>query len=626
MKNFITKNKITIAIVILIAISLFLRTYHLADWLHFQLDQSRDSFLIKDVVQRGIAELPLLGPRAGGSFLRLGPAYYYIMYLFVLVSQNFHPIVFALPEIIGSIAFVPIFYLLARRIFNPKWSLILTLLAVTSTFLTTYDRFSWNPNFLPLFSALTIYPWLRYFEAKREEKYKTALQWIALTALAVGIFIQLHFVAFVALPIILFLTATIFWLRSKFFEPALAKKYLKNIVKEIIVFLAIFVFTQTPVILNEYLSKGINTKELFSTVAKKEEKDQSHKLSEKIIQNLWVYPKGYFITTTGIQGVDFPVWQKKPSWDIVCDYKCRASLSVTAAAAVIFLLVAISFLATLIRKTRLTLKIKEKSSRTSKIVGEWEFLILLTVWILVPWWAFYSLSFSLRPRFFLFSVVPFWIITGLFFREIFRNALGKKIVMLLPIAILVSNALNTYARFDTARSASLEDRGHYPKDQILFQDESYPVTLNQEETIAQWIKEESLKSNPENYIFLWAPSFYYRPILYLLSNIEDENKVFYFSHNPMWLNGNYFAVTRSTTPNDFFKGEKAEMFTTIDKKIIGTLAVYKLELTEKGRETAKNGENKFIKGKEFSSEENTEARCTKKPKPSCRYLWGDLFQ
>lgn len=624
MKEFLYKNKVTVAIVAIIVISLFFRTYHLIDWLHFQLDQSRDSFLIRDVFQKGIADLPLLGPRAGGSFLRLGPAYYYMMYLAVIIARNVHPVVFALPEIVGSIAFVPVFYLLARRLFDQKWSLMLALLAVTSTFLITYDRFSWNPNLLPLFSALTIYLWLRFFEAKREENYQSSLKLIAWLGLVVGIFTQLHFVGFVALPIVLGLSAVVFWLRSQIYEPTLAKKYLKNLIKEMPVFLLVFILVQTPIILNEYLSKGTNTKQLFSTVTEKQNNDTKHNTAEKLIENLWVYPKGYFITTTGQMGVDYPEWLLKPNLNIVCDYKCRDSLKNTTASATIFLLSAITFIITLWRSTRKVIQKNKKVS--SKIVGGWEFLALLTIWIVVPWWSFYSLSFALRPRFFLFSVVPFWIITGIFLKEVYRHRqIGRVLAYIAAGLILISNLFGTYGRFDIARSASVEDRGSYPKDQILFQDEYYPVTLRQEQAIAEWIKEKAGQDSPENHIFIWAPSFYYRPILYLLSNLENEKKIYYFSHNPMWTKGSYFAITRDTTPNDFFKNGKEENFNVAEQKTFGTLSVYRLSLSDKGLETAKSGERKFLQGKKFSSEASTEARCTKKPNASCRYTWSDVF-
>lgn len=624
MKFFLVKNKVAIIIILLVLEGLFLRTFHLADWLHFQLDQSRDAFLIKDIIEKGIGELPLLGPRAGGSFLRLGPAYYYLMYFFALITKSTHPVIFVLPEILGSIAFAPMFYLLARRLFTSNWSLALTCLAVNSTFLITYDRFSWNPNLLPLFSAITIYVWLKYLEAKGMENRKSALLWIALTALAVGIFVQLHFVAFVAVPIILLLMAIVLGIFSKIFIPELAKKYFKGLIAEIIVLLAVFLVTQTPMFLNEYLSNGANTKELFSTVSEKEGKDQSHSLSEKIIQNLWVYPKGYFIAITGVNSIDYPVWLMRPNLDIICNDKCRKSFTPTMLASIIFALSAVSFARLFIKKIKKISSQKKYRSMNQKSVGEWEFQLFLAIWILVPWWAFYSLSFMLRPRFFLFSIVPFWIITGLFFRELSKSCLGKIASIGLVALLLISNTANTVVRFDRLASASRIDSGEYPQDQILFQDESYPVVLDQQKKIAEWILEQY--SRDATYVFFWAPSYYYRPILYLLSNAELGDKARYMSNYPMQVQGSYFAVTRATDPGDFFRGEKLELFTIQGQQSFGTLTVYKLNLTEKGLSVAKKKEEKFLESLRFNDSKNAKKRCLKKPKATCRFVWGDVFQ
>jgi len=615
MKNFFIKNKIAIAIIAIVAVSFFLRTYHLADWLHFQLDQSRDAFLIKDVTEKGISELPLLGPRAGGSFLRLGPAYYYLMYLLAEIAKSVHPVVFVLPEIIASIAFVPIFYLLSRRLFNKNWSLALTFLAVNSTFLVTYDRFSWNPNLLPLFSLITIYSWLKYFDAKKKGNKKHSFLWVTVTALSVGIFIQLHFVAFVAIPIILALSALIFWLRSRILDKELARKYTKNVLREIALFIVIFVAIQTPVLLNEYISGWANTKQLFLTVSEKGKKDTSHNPSEKLIQNLWVYPKGYFIAITGNQGVDFPVWLIRPNLDIKCDDNCRKSFTNTIMALMFFAASGIVFLVTILKKTK---------KPAPMGIAEWEFLVLLALWVMVPWWSFFSLSFALRPRFFLFSIIPFWIIVGILFKEIAKNSLGKKIAFLAAIILFISNIANIAVRFNRLADATETDRENYPQDQILFQDESYPVVLAQQQQIADWIRGKN-QDQPKDFIFLWAPSFYYRPILYLMDNTEVKGKTRYFTNYPMWLSGNYFAVTRATDPADFFRKEKPELFTVADKKEFGTLTVYQLELTEKGINEAKNREEKFKEGERLGNPEKVRARCLKNPKATCRYTWRDVF-
>lgn len=622
--SILQRHKVLIIILIIIAWGLFLRLFHLTDWLHFQLDQSRDAFLIKDVVEKGVGELPLLGPRAGGSFLRLGPAYYYLMYLLALIAGSSHPIVFVLPEILGSIAFVPMFYLLARRLFTQNWSLILTALAVNSTFLITYDRFSWNPNLMPLFSALTLYTFLRYLEAKRGGEPRSALKWIALTALAAGIIVQLHFVAFVAVPIILILTALTIGIFSKIFLPALAKKYLEGLIAEIAVILTVFLITQTPLLLNEYISGGINTKELFSTVSEKEGKDKSHNIPEKLIQNLWVYPKGYFISMTGIDMIDYPVLLfRQNQFDVICDQKCRQSFAPTVFGSIFFLLAALSFVFVLFKKTRQLIKLKKYPPIRQKKIGPWEIYLLLAIWIAVPWWVFYSLSFSLRPRFFLFSVVPFWIITGLLFRKLSKSYFGKIAAAALVIILFISNAANSAIRFERLASASQIDKGDYPQDQLLFQDESYPVVLKQQKGIAEWIRQNS--PGDAEYVFLWAPSYYYRPILYFLSETELKDKARYMSNYPVWSKGSYFAITRTTKPEKFFRGEKEKLFQVANYQVFGTLTVYKLELTEKGQVEAQKREQKFLRGLTITSPEKTEKHCLKKPKPTCRFNWHDIF-
>ena len=78
--NFI-KNKYFWIFLAIFALGIFLRAYNFAPWLHFELDQARDAILVGEAVEDGAGELPLLGPRAAGSFLRLGPAFYYIEYI-----------------------------------------------------------------------------------------------------------------------------------------------------------------------------------------------------------------------------------------------------------------------------------------------------------------------------------------------------------------------------------------------------------------------------------------------------------------------------------------------------------------------------------------------------------------
>jgi hypothetical protein len=82
------KNKIFISLLIITLVGFGLRIYRHSDFLHFELDQSRDAMVISEAIEKGPGELPLLGPRAAGTMLRLGPAFYYFEYLSALIFGN----------------------------------------------------------------------------------------------------------------------------------------------------------------------------------------------------------------------------------------------------------------------------------------------------------------------------------------------------------------------------------------------------------------------------------------------------------------------------------------------------------------------------------------------------------
>ncbi len=599
--------------------------YQHRDFLHFQLDQSRDSLLIKEVYEKGISSLPLLGPRAGGSFLRLGPFYYYLLYLTVLITRSTDPSVFAIPDILAGVLLVPALYVLLKKILNSKWSLITTFLAVNSTFLITYDRFSWNPNMMPLFSALAMYAFLRYFETKKQGEKKSVWKWAGILGLVVGFFTQLHFVAFVALPIVFGLTFVVFILKSKFVDKS-PEITVKKFILDIVIFLAVFTLTQAPIIVNEVRTGGINTKELFRTVAKKQDKDTSHSTKEKLVQNLWVYPKGFWISTMGNIDIDYPTWRINPIFDIRCDLFCRSNISTTALASIYWIFPILIFFSVFYKKTRELLQPERIKQKTKNLSRKWNLLALTFIWIMVPWWAFYSLSFSLRPRFFLFSVVPFWIVIGIFLQDLSKKSLGKYIAITIAVLILASNYFETWKRFDILQSASREMRTSYPKDLMIFQDESYPVTLREQENISNWIREkyelEGLGKGKEG-IFMWAPSFYYRPLIYFLDQKELTGSVHYFTSYPSSVNGDYYAVTQTGSPQDFFGGKKTNLFTKDETKSFGTLTVYHMSLTDQGKIEATQREKKHIRSKEEI--QNIDARCRKTPKPTCRFTWGDVL-
>ncbi|MGB4943340.1 MAG: glycosyltransferase family 39 protein, partial [Candidatus Moraniibacteriota bacterium] len=194
------RKLIWLGLALIMAFGFFLRSYHFADWLHFELDQARDARVIDAALEGGPSELPLLGPKAGGTFLRLGPGYYYLQYLGATLFGG-TPAGMAMIILITSVASIAIFFFLTRRLF-PDWlALLLTLAYSTAEYLVMYGRFAWNPNMLPCFILLGMYALLRSVGGgERHPGW-----WLAVSAAAFGIATQLHFLAFLAVPIFVIL-------------------------------------------------------------------------------------------------------------------------------------------------------------------------------------------------------------------------------------------------------------------------------------------------------------------------------------------------------------------------------------------------------------------------------------
>jgi len=125
-----------------------------SDWLFFKMDQARDAYLIKQTLENGLGWLPLLGPKAGGTHLNLGPAFYYFQYLAAFLFQSAHPAVLAYPDLLFSILSIPLFFLFLKKYFPRDWSMVLAGLYAVCFLGIEYSRFAWNPNSLVFFNLL----------------------------------------------------------------------------------------------------------------------------------------------------------------------------------------------------------------------------------------------------------------------------------------------------------------------------------------------------------------------------------------------------------------------------------------------------------------------------------------
>ncbi len=151
--NKIFKNKFLVGLGVMVFLVLVMRLWSFGNLLTFKMDQARDIKLIEEAYDGGVGELPLLGPRAAKTYLRLGPIFYYFEYGAMLIFGD-QPWSVAVPDLIFSILAIPLFYYFLRQAFSRKVSFLTTIVFASSFFLNQYGRFAWNPNSIPFWSLL----------------------------------------------------------------------------------------------------------------------------------------------------------------------------------------------------------------------------------------------------------------------------------------------------------------------------------------------------------------------------------------------------------------------------------------------------------------------------------------
>ncbi len=242
------KNAVAIVVIAVMLCGAALRLYDMPGAMLWSIDQARDYRMAAGVISEGMANLPLLGARAGGTNFHLGPIHNYFQIAGLSLTGIDEPYGVLLIEAILSIATIGLFFLLARGFFGPMVSLILTAHVAGGLIFVSLARFTWNPNVIPFFvTALLLAAWQLYL--RQEHRLLVA----ALFALAAGVLMQLHAITFAIVPITLILWQWRLRLLRTAGEWAVASGVL------VILFL--------PVLLSEYLTQFAVTKSFFATGA-----------------------------------------------------------------------------------------------------------------------------------------------------------------------------------------------------------------------------------------------------------------------------------------------------------------------------------------------------------------------
>ncbi|EKE21307.1 MAG: hypothetical protein ACD_7C00288G0007, partial [uncultured bacterium] len=538
--NFI-KNKYFWIFVLFFALGVFLRSYNFVPWIHLELDQARDATLIDESLEGGFLNLPLLGPRAAGSFLRLGPISYYIDYAFSLPINN-AVVGSALSTLFFSILSLIAFYFLLRRYFSKNLSLATGAIFATSLFLITYSRFAWNPNLLPFFVILFLLALLGAVDA---EKSKKQGYWLLLSAFMFGVLSQLHFLAM----IVVFVSAVVFLI---FKRPRIKAIFWAGSV-------LVVLFLNLPLVVNDIKSGGDNIKQLTGTVEEKSESKASYDLVEKVIKNYTENSLSYWTIVSGSQSAELPriaTELKARKLDIECKESCRNNLGLGIVAAIFF---GLGILILVVES------IVEKEPRKK------DFLVLNLILFLISFGIFTFLAYDLSPRFYLIIIPLPFIFWGLILSRFSKLLKINNLIWAVAIIFVAFNLYFTGNFLNQLAKAKTEaiDIGN---DNILRQ--KTRITLEQQRSIADYMEGIYKKNNYA--VLYYGQSEFHRAFAYLLDQKKIPRDGLSVSEGAnICKKGNYFLIIRTQSDKKILAKYFA-MFSLLEEKKFGTLTVYHL--------------------------------------------------
>lgn len=543
-----------LALLLIIAAAVFVRTYRFDEWLYFKMDQSRDAFMITNAVENGPQYLPLLGARAGAvklrhGFLRLGPIFYYFQYLSGVIFRSTRPYVYAYPDLFFSILAIPMLYLLARMYFSKRNSVLIAAMYAFSFIIIQYSRFAWNPNSLQFFQLVSFYGLLRFLNECDGRRKKW---WLAMWAAGMTIGSQLHFFGFFSLVgisglVILFHFRM--WEKGQWVA-ALNRDVLRQIAVFSGIVVLVFSFFYAPVFISESYRNGQNSKNFIEALGSK---PANKPLGQKLVKDVTENVKYYCLLTTS-----------------QC-YESSAKKELPAIAVTAFIM--LSGVALVIRGLRNAEL--EPSKR--------DFLFLLVAWVAVFTILTIPVSFQLRPRFFIVVfAVPFIALAMLF--EYLEGKLNRKtalaVALLATTGIVAWNAHGTYAWF--REQADSQKRAFDVKRTLILKAKD-GVTLGELQGVTDWMYARHRSGAT---LYYYVKPEHVRPLDYLLFLKHDGGLKVATMTDKTDPEAQFFAVVPTNDGLTPVTDKFGEGISAIASRQFGQLTVYELDFPGRTVETS----------------------------------------
>ncbi len=187
------KKAARLIVVLLLAGAILMRWWQIGNSFYFGIDEEYQSLLALSQLKDWH---PIwIGTSQANTGFYLGPLLVYIHAILLGLSGK-NPIILAYTASIFSSITIIIFYLLARQFYDKKTAIIASTLLGFSSFMVYYDRRFWSPFFVPLFTILFLFTYIRL-----KKDYRLVL----VLAILNGLAFHIHASLLLHLPISIFL-------------------------------------------------------------------------------------------------------------------------------------------------------------------------------------------------------------------------------------------------------------------------------------------------------------------------------------------------------------------------------------------------------------------------------------
>ncbi len=228
----------TVLLIGIILLGAFLRLYKIDQYMTFLGDEGRDVIIVRRLWVEH--HPPLIGPGTSIGNMYLGPLYYYLMAIPLLLA-NYSPVGPAVMVALLGVVTIFLVWWVAREWFpvrNGQMSvagLVAAFFYAISPTVIIYSRSSWNPNIMPFFALATIYLMWRVWKKK---EYKL----IILAGISFAFVLQSHYLGLLLLPV-----AAVLWLIA-FFEARRVKKT-SSMIRNTVLSAVLFFLLMSPLVI-----------------------------------------------------------------------------------------------------------------------------------------------------------------------------------------------------------------------------------------------------------------------------------------------------------------------------------------------------------------------------------------